>query len=566
VWGSTYPYNPYPFPWVNHLFQDAPSIAIGVFEGHMRKMADGFAAIRRARKVLDGEYDPAGDEEFFRKFDWRQFDDDEFALCPPIFAVGGDGAMLDIGFQNLSRLLASGKPIRVMMLDTQVYSNTGGQACTSGFTGQVSDMAEYGPAQRGKEETRKEMALMVIAHRGAYLLQSSQAAPSHFMSGVLKGLNTRNPSVFVLHCPCPPEHGIADDAAAHQAKLALESRAFSLIQYDPEAGPSLSDRLTLDGNPSPDETWPTYELTYLDDDGAEQSLELPLTIADWAATEARFKKHFKRLPADEADDLVPFHEFLEMPDDERAMHTPFIQALKGDRKLTRMSVSREIVELADDRLSFWHLLRHMAGEEVPPAAEALLRGTLESEFDVQMTALREEYEAKLAELKASYPQMIARKLAEGLLRSGSSERTIAEAMAEAASIPEGALANVALAPAPAATPAATTLPMAGTPAAAAPAEAAPAVADEEDEDDFALEAYIDSLRCTACNECTNLNNKLFAYNDKKQAFIKDAKAGTFKQLVMAAERCPVTIIHPGTPLNAKEPDLDKWVKRAARFN
>ena len=64
--------------------------------------------------------------------------------------MGGDGAMLDIGFQNLSRLLASGKPIRVVVLDTQVYSNTGGQACTSGFTGQVADMSAYGAAQHGK--------------------------------------------------------------------------------------------------------------------------------------------------------------------------------------------------------------------------------------------------------------------------------------------------------------------------------------------------------------------------------------------------------------------------------
>ena len=572
VWGSTYPYNPYPFPWVNHLFQDAPSIAIGVFEGHMRKMADGFAAVRRAEKVLAGSYDAAADEEFLRKFDWRQFDDDEFALCPPIFAVGGDGAMLDIGFQNLSRLLASGKPIRVMMLDTQVYSNTGGQACTSGFTGQVSDMAEFGPAQRGKEETRKEMALMVIAHRNSYLLQSSQAAPSHFMSGVLKGLNARRPAVFVLHCPCPPEHGIADDAAAHQAKLALESRAFSLIQYDPDAGPNLADRLTLDGNPSPDETWPSYMLSYLDGDGSEQTLELPLTIADWAATEARFKKHFKRLPDGEAEDLVPFHEFLDLSDEERAVKTPFIQALKGDRKLARMSVSREIVALAEDRLSFWKLLRHMAGEELPPAAESLLRGTIEGEFDARMTALREEYEVKLAELKSSYPQMIARKLAEGLLRSGSSDRTIGEAMAAAASIPAGALTQVGHRPAvTAAAPAASPVPltMAGTPEAAAAAQAAAAPAattPADDGDDFALEAYIDSARCTACNECTNLNGKLFAYNEKKQAYVKDAKAGTFKQLVMAAERCPVSIIHPGTPLNASEPDLDKWVKRAGRFN
>ncbi|HZD03372.1 MAG TPA: 4Fe-4S binding protein, partial [Longimicrobiales bacterium] len=143
VWGSTYPYNPYPFPWVNHLFQDAPSIAIGIFEGHMRKMADAFVTVRRAGKLLDGSYDPEKDEPFFQDFDWKQFDDAEFKLCPPILAIGGDGAMLDIGFQNLSRLMASGKPIRVMVLDTQVYSNTGGQACTSGFTGQIADMSAW---------------------------------------------------------------------------------------------------------------------------------------------------------------------------------------------------------------------------------------------------------------------------------------------------------------------------------------------------------------------------------------------------------------------------------------
>jgi pyruvate-ferredoxin/flavodoxin oxidoreductase len=59
---------------------------------------------------------------------------------------------------------------------------------------------------------------------------------------------------------------------------------------------------------------------------------------------------------------------------------------------------------------------------------------------------------------------------------------------------------------------------------------------------------------------------LFAYNADKQAYIKDVTAGTFQQLVTAAERCPVAIIHPGTPLNAKEKDLAKWVKRAEKFN
>ena len=81
-----------------------------------------------------------------------------------------------------------------------------------------------------------------------------------------------------------------------------------------------------------------------------------------------------------------------------------------------------------------------------------------------------------------------------------------------------------------------------------------------------MDPYIETARCTSCNECTNLNNKMFAYDENKQAYIKDPKAGTFQQLVKAAELCPAELIHPGTPLNPKEKDLEKWIKRAERFN
>jgi pyruvate-ferredoxin/flavodoxin oxidoreductase len=97
------------------------------------------------------------------------------------------------------------------------------------------------------------------------------------------------------------------------------------------------------------------------------------------------------------------------------------------------------------------------------------------------------------------------------------------------------------------------------------AASSPATAVAEDEA-IVLEAYIDSARCTTCNECTNLNSMMFSYNSDKQAYVKDASAGTFQQLVTAAERCPVSIIHPGSPLNSKEKDLAKWMKRAEKFN
>src|SRR5690606_13392734 len=130
------------------------------------------------------------------------------------------------------------------------------------------------------------------------------------------------PAVFNIYTPCPVEHGLADDWSQHSARLALESRAFPFLTYDPDAGPSIADCLNLDGNPSLESPWPEYTLRYVDEQGEEQSMELPLTIADWAATEGRFKKHFKEV-RDAADELIPFHEYLALDAEGREGKVPF---------------------------------------------------------------------------------------------------------------------------------------------------------------------------------------------------------------------------------------------------
>jgi pyruvate-ferredoxin/flavodoxin oxidoreductase len=433
VWGSTYPYNPYPFPWANHLFQDSPSLAIGIFEGNMRKMADGFADVRRAELLVSGEYDAAKHEAELSELDWRGFTDTEFDLCPPIVSMGGDGAMLDIGFQNLSRLMASGKPIRVVVLDTQVYSNTGGQACTSGFTGQVSDMAAYGKAQHGKTEARKELALIAIAHRGAYVHQTSQASASHLVAGVLRGLQKRRPAIINIYTPCPVEHGLADDWASSAARLALESRAFPFMTYDPDAGPLVADALSLEGNPAIDQRWPSYTFTYTDDAGAPQRLELPLTIADWAASEGRFRKHFTDVPrAAWNDEMVPFHEFIDLSTEEREGKTPFIHTKGRDGRLARLAVATEIVRLAEERLQFWAQLKELAGLEPAASVRERIVGDLTSQYEAKLSALRTECEAKLADMRTTYPRVIARRLAETLIRGGSG-RSVVELLSSASS-------------------------------------------------------------------------------------------------------------------------------------
>ena len=111
-------------------------------------------------------------------------------------------------------------------------------------------------------------------------------------------------------------------------------------------------------------------------------------------------------------------------------------------------------------------------------------------------------------------------------------------------------------------------PAAAAPAAAASATAAPAAVSapaEEEPQRSPDEAYIETARCSTCNECTTINPKMFAYDGNKQAYIADVNAGTYAQLVEAAESCQVSIIHPGKPRNPKEPGLEELLKRAEPF-
>jgi pyruvate-ferredoxin/flavodoxin oxidoreductase len=524
VWGSTYPFNPYPFPWTNHLFQDSPSMAMGLFEGHMAKMADGFRAIRLAELELEGQHERGQHErgqhergqhdEELRYFGWEQFTEDEWLLCPPVVAVGGDGAMYDIGFQNLSRLMMSGKPVKVVVLDTQVYSNTGGQACTSGFLGQISDMAQYGKAQSGKKEVRKEIGLIGMAHRTTYVLQSTIAHPGHMIEGFIRGLRARRPALFNLYASCQPEHGIGDDRGTEQARLAVESRAYPLFRYDPDAGKTPAECFDLEGNPSPEDDWPTYTLKY-EEFRREKTLDLAMTFADFAITEARFRKHFRKAPPDTWNErMVHLADFLALPEDEREGRFPFVWTVDRKRQLGRLLVDATMVASSEERRDFWTMLRALAGVAKPAAAAE--------------------------DVAARVRQEVVGRIAAGLLKLATGQGNGGDEAATAAAL--GVLAG------------------AGATAAPAGAGAAAAAAG-----DF-LAPWIETEKCTACDECVNINPRIFAYNAKKKAYVKDATAGPYKDLVRAAERCTAGVIHPGLPRDRSEKGMDKLVQRAQAFN
>jgi pyruvate-ferredoxin/flavodoxin oxidoreductase len=495
VWASTFPFNPYPFPWTSHLFQDSPSVAMGVFEGHMAKMVEGFKIVRMVEKELAGGFDPVDDGAALAHFNWEQLSEEEWRLCPPVVAMGGDGAMFDIGFQNLSRALMSGMPIKVMIVDTQVYSNTGGQACTSGFIGQVADMSPYGASKHGKTEKRKEISVIGMAHRTSFVAQGSLSNTTHLLESFIDGLNSRRPALFNVYAVCPPEHGVGDNSAVAQSKMAVESRAFPLFRYDPDLGDTFSECTTLEGNPSLDADWPSYKLDYVDEQGP-QSMTLAMTFADFALSEGRFAKQFKKAAPDSwNDDQVLLADFLKLSEDERDGKFPFIWTVDKKNRLVRVLVSAEMVKSCEERQQFWQQLRDVAGINRPAVDEAAIAARIRAELIQQVTA--------------------------------------------------------SLGGAVSAAPAAGAAPVAAAPAAASGGHDA---------------VWVDSPECTACDECMNINGKIFGYNDQKKAVVLNPTAGTFLDIVKAAEKCTAGIIHPGSPWNPAEANVDKLVARAAKFN
>ena len=271
VFASTYPYNPFTVPWTNSLFENSPADAMGI----------------RLR------WDQAGHAD-------RR-----------LWAFGGDGAMYDIGFQSLSRMVASGMDIKVLVLDTGVYSNTGGQASTASFTAQVSKLAAYGKAEHGKQEKRKELGRIMVAHGDAYVAQVAACNINHFYKAVIDANAYPGPAVIIAYAPCMPEHGIADDAANRQAKLAVESRAFRLFTYDPRRGESYAERLSLQGNPAVKEDWSKNP------DGST------FDFISFARTEGRFGQHFDK-------EGHPSHE-LQASQEDRLHSWRILQEMAGIR-------------------------------------------------------------------------------------------------------------------------------------------------------------------------------------------------------------------------------------------
>ena len=223
---------------------------------------------------------------------------------------------------------------------------------------------------------------------------------AHFLKHVVEFLNHNDsPAVLDVYTPCQGEQGIADPQASRHARLAVESRMSPLFVHDPRRGADLHSRFSLDGNPDPDKDWTTNTIEYVED-GATKLMEAPLTPADFALIEGRFRKQFRPLAADAVG--VPIHEYVDLGPADRAGKTPFVWSTDDDKKLVKVEASQTIVHLVQERRKNWRTLQYLAGLDV---------AKLDADHHVEVEALKRQYK-EAVEARESSIDSIAKAMSE----------------------------------------------------------------------------------------------------------------------------------------------------------
>lgn len=374
VYGSTPPNNPHPYPWLNSLFQDGATISW--------MMGESFMVDNARRSIIPErmiDHLTRGDDlDEATYFGYTHFTDAlmtdlEIKELPKVWCIGGDGAMGDIGFQNVSKVILQNRPnVKLLMLDTQVYSNTGGQnsdhsPMTGGF-----DMNQVGAASQGKLSEMKNIAEAFLSGHGSpYIAQVSMADSAKLYTCLIEALEYRGTAYFQTYTTCQPEHGVADNMATVQAVRVRESRCLPEFVYNPQLGESYTEALSLKGNKNPDRDWWQAKMS-------ETKETYDYTIAHWCATEARFRQHIKKATAEEIEHMEPLEDVLLRVNQQDVVYRRYVDPNSrayvpdfgsyiifdaGNGKHIPMKLSRQMVLFNIERRKAWRMLQSHAGQE-----------------------------------------------------------------------------------------------------------------------------------------------------------------------------------------------------------
>lgn len=504
---------------------EAMVAAVELFDERTASLVETLRAVRVARLEIASVYDPARHDRALRRFDWQSCEAEELLLAPPIVVWESGRRPRGPLAASFSELLLSGRPIHVIV----------GQGPAR-------------PEDRAAEPTGQLPGLgyVAVAHRESFVLQATLARPRHLLDGLRRMSRTTRPAAALVAVPA--DAGSASEMPAAWLRLvaAHDGRGTPCFRYEPEAGESWAACFDLSENPQPERLWPEA--------GPEGEA---FTYAHALALEPSYRGQFRVLaPEQWADDQVEISDYLAGADADRRRRIPYLWVAGRDGARARAVMTRSVAFACRDRLRAWRILQELSGvrsEHARRAAEAARR-EVEQRVAEERSRAEAVHAAELERVRSHAVQQAVEGLVPLLME-----------LATAPSLDAvlGDLGAAATAAAPAPTAGLVAAPPATDTVLAAPATAAAVAADEPV---VIEEPFIDSALCTTCNECINLNARMFKYNDDKQAVLADASAGSYEQLVRAAAKCPARCIHPGKPRPGDKTATAAVVSRAAAYN
>lgn len=509
---------------------DLCALAGKAFDEASTEVVELARAARVVRLEAAEAFLPERHEAWLDRLDWRGLAAQELQLVSPVLVLFSGVEPFVHALSSLSTLLLSGRPVQIVVL--------------SGDTPQA-DPLSY----------RLEPAYLGVAHRQAFVQQGSLAFPLPLAAGFDRALSGRRAGLHVIDAPEPREDSGNEGGELDAwlvASARVSGRAAPLFRFDPEAGSSWARRLHFDENPEPSADWPSEPLLVASGSAGGSGgtpATAAFTFADAALLAPAWWPQFALAggAAAPAGELLPLAEWLGLEEEESVRHLPFVWAADGDGGLHRLVVSRLLALATRDRLAYWRTLEELAGvrnEHVEAAVEVA-----KTEAAARATRDRDELAARHARELES-------------LRESADQRAVDRLVSAIFEIAPSAAVGVELPRAATAAGTAKTTgagPVASAPPAGEVASPVPPAVEA------AEEAWVDTMLCTSCDECTRKFPGIFAYNADKQAFVKNSRGGSFRDLVIAAEACTAKIIHPGTPWNPAEPDLESSRARARVF-
>jgi pyruvate-ferredoxin/flavodoxin oxidoreductase len=165
----------------------------------------------------------------------------DYLVKKSVWIIGGDGWAYDIGYGGLDHVLASGQNVNVLVLDTEVYSNTGGQSSKATPTGAVAKFAAS-----GKKTRKKDLGMMAMSYGYVYVASVSMGAnKNQLMKAILEAEKYDGPSLIIAYAPCI-NHGINMSHSQNESKLAVEAGYWPLYRFNPELTEEGKNPFSLD--------------------------------------------------------------------------------------------------------------------------------------------------------------------------------------------------------------------------------------------------------------------------------------------------------------------------------